>query len=73
MRILHVSAYEWSLEASQLNKALDIEQMEQRRQMNQETDVVYLLSPKAHIVDCLMADFERRRYRKAYLLWTSSE
>lgn len=34
-------------------------------------DAIYLLSPEAHIVDCLLADFERRRYRKAYLLWTN--
>ncbi len=39
--------------------------------MNQEMDVVYLLSPLSHIVDCLMADLERRRYRKSYVIWTS--
>jgi hypothetical protein len=32
-------------------------------------DAIYLLSPEPHIVDCLMADFERRRYRKSYLVW----
>ena len=39
--------------------------------MNQEIDAVYLLSPLSHIVDCLMADLERRRYRKSYVIWTS--
>ena len=39
--------------------------------MNQEMDAVYLLSPLSHIVDCLMADLERRRYRKSYVIWTS--
>ena len=39
--------------------------------MNQEMDAVYILSPHAHIVDCLMADLERRRYRRSYIIWTS--
>ena len=50
----------------------NIEQIEHRRQMNQELDVVYILSPQPHIVECVMADFERRRYRRSFLLWTSS-
>jgi syntaxin-binding protein 1 len=37
--------------------------------MNPDMDAIYILSPQAHIVDCLMADFERRRYRKSYLIW----
>ena len=41
--------------------------------MNQDTDAVYILSPQPHIVDCLLADFERRRYRTSYLVWTSRE
>lgn len=41
--------------------------------MNSEMDVVYLLSPEPHIIDCLMADFERRRYRKSHLIWTSGQ
>ena len=49
----------------------DIEQIEDRRPMNKEMDAIYILSPLPHIVDCLLADFERRRYRKAYLIWTS--
>lgn len=39
--------------------------------MNQEMDAMYLLSPLSHIVDCLVADLERRRYRKSYVIWTS--
>jgi len=39
--------------------------------MNPGMDAIYLLTPQAHIVDCLMADFERRRYRRAFLIWTS--
>ena len=49
----------------------DIEQIEQRRPMNKEMDAIYLLSPLPHIVDCLMADLERRRYRRSHLIWTS--
>lgn len=37
--------------------------------MNPDMDAIYILSPKPHIVDCLMADFERRRYRKTFLVW----
>lgn len=39
--------------------------------MNKDMDVIYLLTPETHIVECLLADFDRRRYRGAYLLWTS--
>lgn len=49
----------------------NIEQIDQKRPMNPEMDVVYILSPQPYIVDCLMADFERRRYRRSHLLWTS--
>jgi syntaxin-binding protein 1 len=35
-------------------------------------DVIYFLTPEPYIVDCIMADFERRRYRRTFLLWTSS-
>ena len=50
---------------------VDIEQIEDRRPMNQGMDAVYILSPLPHIVDCLMADLERRRYRRSYVIWTS--
>lgn len=39
--------------------------------MNRDMDVIYILTPEQWIVDCLMADFERRRYRGVYLVWTS--
>ena len=39
--------------------------------MNQEMDAMYILSAQTHIVDCLMADIERRRYRRSYVIWTS--
>lgn len=39
--------------------------------MNPEMDAIYLLSPEPHIVDCLMADLEKRRYKRAFLIWTS--
>ncbi|EKG12119.1 Sec1-like protein [Macrophomina phaseolina MS6] len=49
----------------------NIELITDRRPMNKDMDVIYILSPQPHIVDCVMADFERRRYRKTYLIWTS--
>ncbi|TVY51747.1 Protein transport protein sec1 [Lachnellula cervina] len=49
----------------------NIERIEERREMNPDMDAIYLLSPQPHIVDCLMADFERRRYRNAFLVWTA--
>lgn len=39
--------------------------------MNPDMDAIYILSPQPHIVDCLMADFERRRYRRSYLVWVA--
>lgn len=48
----------------------DIERIEDKRDMNPTMDAIYLLSPQAHIVDCVMADFERHRYRRAFLVWT---
>ncbi len=52
-------------------KVTNVEQIEDKRPMNEEMDAVYLLSPQPHIVDCLMADFERRRYRRSFVIWTS--
>ncbi|KAL8798510.1 MAG: hypothetical protein Q9182_006598 [Xanthomendoza sp. 2 TL-2023] len=54
----------------ELNVA-NIEQIEERRPLNKEMDAVYLLSPRPHILDCLMADLEQRRYRRVFLIWTS--
>lgn len=36
-------------------------------------DALYILSPLPHIVDCLMADLERKRYRKSFIVWTSCQ
>lgn len=49
----------------------NIEQIEHRRPINKDMDAVYILSPQPHIVDCIMADLERRRYRGTFLVWTS--
>ncbi|OCL07025.1 Sec1-like protein [Glonium stellatum] len=49
----------------------NIEQIEHRRPMNKDMDAVYILSPQPHVVDCIMADLERRRYRGTFLIWTS--
>ncbi|KAL9059623.1 MAG: hypothetical protein Q9162_001128 [Coniocarpon cinnabarinum] len=51
-------------------KIANIEHIEQRRQPNRDMDAIYFLSPEAHIVDCIMADFEHKRYRGVILLWT---
>jgi len=37
--------------------------------MNPTMDAIYILAPLPHVVECLLADFERRRYRKAFLVW----
>lgn len=50
---------------------LAIERIEDRRDPNPEMDAIYFLAPEPHIVDCLLADFERRRYRRAFLMWTN--
>lgn len=42
-----------------------------KREMEPDMDAIYLLSPQPHVVDCLMADFERRRYRRSFLVWTA--
>lgn len=49
----------------------NIEQIEDRRQQQSDTDAIYLLSPQPHIVECLKADLSRKRYRRAHLIWTS--
>nr|POE51805.1 protein transport protein sec1 [Quercus suber] len=49
----------------------DIEQITDRRPSNKDVDAIYLLSPQPHIVDCVMADFAKRKYRRAHLVWTS--
>ncbi|KIH90135.1 syntaxin-binding protein 1 [Sporothrix brasiliensis 5110] len=55
-----------------LNKNIaNIELIEERREMNPTMDAIYILSPQPHIVDCLLADLDRKRYRRAFLVWTS--
>ncbi|KAF2645332.1 syntaxin-binding protein-like protein 2 [Massarina eburnea CBS 473.64] len=49
----------------------NIENIEDRRMDQPDTDAVYFLHPKPHIIDCVMADFERRKYRGAFLVWTT--
>ncbi|KAI1749914.1 Sec1 family protein [Xylaria castorea] len=49
----------------------NIERIEERREMNPTMDAIYFLSPQPHIVDCLLADIERRRYKRCFLVWTS--
>ena len=51
----------------------DIERLEDRRQSIRDMDAVYIISPKPHIVDCMMAEFEQRRYRGFFLIWTTCE
>ncbi|KKA29936.1 hypothetical protein TD95_004802 [Thielaviopsis punctulata] len=54
-----------------LNKnIMNIEILEERREPNPDMDAIYFLSNTSFVVDCLLADLERRRYRSAYLLWT---
>lgn len=50
---------------------IDIVQIEDRRPVEADMDAIYLLTPKPHIVDCVMADFQRRRYKHSYLVWTA--
>lgn len=51
---------------------ISIERLEDRRQNQPETDAIYLLSPLPHIAEALKADLARRRYRKGFLVWTST-
>ncbi|KAL2153262.1 hypothetical protein VTH82DRAFT_4417 [Thermothelomyces myriococcoides] len=48
----------------------NIERIEDRREMNPDMDAVYILSPQPHIVECLLADFACRRYRRGFIIWT---
>lgn len=50
----------------------DIERLEDKRDQNPGMDAIYLLSPKSHIVDTLIADLEKQRYQRAHLLWTDA-
>jgi hypothetical protein len=49
----------------------DIELIEERRELNPDMDAIYLLSPQPHIVECLLADIDRGRYRRRFIIWTA--
>ncbi|KAK4193740.1 protein transport protein sec1 [Podospora australis] len=49
----------------------NIERIEEKREMNPTMDAIYFLSPQPHIIDCLLSDFERRRYKSGFLVWTT--
>ncbi|KAK5938534.1 syntaxin binding protein 1 [Knufia obscura] len=51
---------------------ISVDRLEDRRQQQPETDAIYLLSPLPHIVEQLKADLARRRYRRGFLIWTST-
>jgi len=51
---------------------IGIERLEERRPEQPGTDAIYLLSPLPHIVEALKADLSRRRYRRGFLVWTST-
>lgn len=76
-KVLIVDESSWKLmenilkEDEILNQHItNIEHIERRRQTLGDIDAIYILTPEPHIVDCLMADLERRRYRQMTLLWT---
>ncbi|TEA18439.1 Protein transport protein sec1 [Colletotrichum sidae] len=52
------------------NNIANIERIEEKRDMNPEMDAIYILSPKENIAEILVNDFERRRYKQSYLVWT---
>ncbi|KAH7016915.1 Sec1-like protein [Ilyonectria destructans] len=52
------------------NNIATIERIEDRRDPNPEMDAIYILSPESFAVECLLADFEMRRYRSYFLVWT---
>jgi syntaxin-binding protein 1 len=51
---------------------INIEQLEDRRDTQSGTDAIYFLTPLPHVVETLKADLNRRRYRRAFLVWTSN-
>ncbi|KAH8696119.1 Sec1 family superfamily [Talaromyces proteolyticus] len=53
------------------NNVTNIEQIEHRRPSNKDMDALYILSALPHILDCLMADLERQRYRRFFVVWTA--
>lgn len=54
-------------------KIMSIELITDRRPTNRDADAMYLITPQPWIVDCVMADLEKRKYRTSHLVWTSCE
>ncbi|CAN8103029.1 unnamed protein product [Discula destructiva] len=54
------------------NNIANIERLEDKRDRNPGMDAIYILTPKSHIVDTLIADLEKQRYKRAHLLWTDA-
>ncbi|KAL2023420.1 hypothetical protein VTK56DRAFT_2777 [Thermocarpiscus australiensis] len=68
-RIVHCSVSEDDI----LNHHIaNIERIEARREPNPDMNAMYILSPQPHIVDCLLSDFDRRRYRGGFVIWTGA-
>ncbi|KAF2671845.1 Sec1 family protein [Microthyrium microscopicum] len=53
------------------NRVTNIDQIEQKRTRNVETDALYILTAEPHIVECVLSDIEKGRYAAYYILWTS--
>ncbi|EWC45368.1 hypothetical protein DRE_00767 [Drechslerella stenobrocha 248] len=51
-----------------------VEELQSRRNPHSDMEVVYFLTPKNHILECLLFEFKRPkpRYLRAHLVWTSS-
>ncbi|KAK6332398.1 vacuolar sorting protein VPS33/slp1 [Orbilia brochopaga] len=51
-----------------------VEELQSRRTPHSDMEAVYFLTPKNHILECLLSEFKRPkpRYLKGHLVWTSS-
>ncbi|RVD84154.1 uncharacterized protein DFL_005919 [Arthrobotrys flagrans] len=51
-----------------------VEELESRRTAHPDMEAVYFLTPKPHILECLLSEFKRQRPRHmgGHLVWTSS-
>lgn len=57
-----------------LNETItNIELITDRRATNREVEAIYLVTPQAYVVDCVLADLEKAKYARAHLVWTSCE
>ncbi|KAK3487759.1 Sec1-like protein [Neurospora hispaniola] len=48
----------------------NIQEIEEPRDENSGMDAIYILSPRPHIVECLILDLAKGRYRNSTVLWT---